>query len=108
MKPFVKNGSVTLYRGLSRRDLASMIKARDGTEADREALFSEGRDALFFTPDKSQMQKWATEKVFVEITLKEAELSNIYGGIEFDYVEVAIPKEFALKLLKRFTVHKIK
>jgi hypothetical protein len=88
---FVKDGKVTLYRGLrSEAEAAAYRKIAKGNSVGvAEALFEGNRDAVFFTTDKAAAIQWSTGSV-LELTIDEAATHNFYVGIETTYVEVGI------------------
>jgi|GEM_PF-3921602 len=104
LAPWTKNGKVTIYRGLSKDDLASVLEAqRTGRLEDLFVL----RDCMFFTPDENVMQKWAVEGVYLETTLNEADFDLAYGGIEHNYVELALTPEAVKRILPHIKVRQL-
>lgn len=107
LRPFIKDGFVTLYRGLSGEQAQQMKSAKGGTAQSLKELFPANRDALFFTPDYESARKWSKGYV-AEIKIAVEDLKNIYTGIEYDYVEVAIPSgDIILKTLQTLKLKKI-
>ncbi|QDK37715.1 hypothetical protein [Bdellovibrio sp. NC01] len=106
LRPFIKDGFVTLYRGLNREQVQQMKSAKAGAAQSLNELFPANRDALFFTPDYESARKWSKGYV-AEIKVAVEDLKNIYTGIEYDYVEVAIPSgDVILKALQTLKVKK--
>lgn len=105
-RPYVRDGKIRLYRGLSDRNLQMLFTARDGGPAEINAIF-ERRDALFFSPDRNVMSKWATDGRYIEITLDARYLGEVYAGIEYDYVEVALLPEALRRALPTLKVHRL-
>lgn len=105
LEPYMKNGKVTLYRGLGKdqADLLRVLKA--GHPEALEKLFTQHRDALFFTPDEASAQLWS-QGYYVEITLTEADLDSLYAGIESGYVEAAVADpSLMLRVIRSLKVH---
>lgn len=94
LSDYVRDGKVTLYRGLSQEDLKSMLDAQKDPKK-FDALFAK-RDAIFFSPDKRALNKWAADGIAIELELNTNDFDKIYAGLEYDYVEVALPPD-ALK-----------
>lgn len=105
--PFAKNGEVTLYRGLSQKEVNLLLKLQKGDQSALNDLFS-NRDGIFFTPDASKMSMWATDGVYIEIKLTQQDYNNVYAGIEFDYVEASIPADVIKRVIGSMVVHSVK
>lgn len=103
LKPYVKNGKIKIYRGLAAHQMDQIKRLQAGDKTALAELFSGTHDAMFFTPDLFAAKKWA-DGYYIEITLNEADIENLYAGIEYNYIEIAMadPALFAqaLKTLK--------
>ena len=90
LKSYVKDGKVTIYRGLGAHQMDQIKRLQAGDKTALAELFSGTHDALFFTPDLFAAKKWA-DGYYIEITLDEADIEKLYTGIEYNYVEIAMP-----------------
>lgn len=73
LEPYLRNGKLTLYRGLTR----GLTQAPPQKE-------------VFFTPNLETAKAWARSGNYLEITLDPSEIRDLYAGIEYNAVEVAI------------------
>lgn len=105
--PFVKNGKVTLYRGLGPAEESELELLKQGQKDMLAKLFTSQKDALFFTPDESIAREWA-KGFYIEMTFDVADLNDFYAGIEINYVEGAdFNPDVLQKNIGSLKIHKV-
>jgi hypothetical protein len=78
LKPYLKDGKLTLYRGLNCAQADLFNRLRGGDLKVLGELFRKERDALFFTPDEKTAWNWS-RGCYVEITFLEADFDALYA-----------------------------
>lgn len=109
LSPYIKNGKIKLYRGTSERAAQIFEQAQKENQAESIHKLFERIEALLFTPDKTAAQGWSRGYV-IEIEFDASLLMNVsdvYAGVEYNYVEVAlINPDILKKSISRVVLHK--
>ncbi len=114
IKPDPVTGRVTLYRGMTSAETSDWMKASKNKEelkqfASQLASNTKARE-IFFSPQLEGASIWATDGNVIALTLSvksskallenSSVNSNVYAGIEYSYIEVAMPAVTLASLLE--------
>lgn len=108
LSPNMIDHKVTLYRGINADQVAQLRSLKSGQTEVLNQIFTNKRDSMFFTTDEESAKKWS-KGYYIELTVNESDIAKVYTGIEYNYVEIAIPsKEVMQKSIASLKVHKHK
>lgn len=106
--PNMIDHKVILYRGINSDQVAQLRALKSGHSEILNQIFTTQRDSMFFTTDEESAKRWA-KGFYIEMTVNESDIEKIYTGIEYDYVEIAVPsKEVMTNSIASLKVHKYK